>query len=191
VVVAAEEVGVKALSLAGEITDERYLDRALELAHGSFGSVDVLINNAGSAVHQPAQEADVNKWSRLMDLNFHAVVSLSQRVLPAMIESRSGVVINISSIMGRSTAAGSGAYCATKHALNGYTECLYEDVRDFGVKVSSIMPGFVATDLTEGMGMNANQMIHPDDVADSVQYVLSASASACPTEIVLRPQLRP
>ena len=67
----------------------------------------------------------------------------------------------------------------------------YEDVRDYGIKVSSIMPGFVDTDLTGSMGMNSEHMIAPSDVADSVQYVLSASASACPTEIVLRPQLRP
>ena len=191
VVATAVAKGVKAASLAGEITDEAYLDEALTLARSSFGSVDVLVNNAGSAIAQPAQEADVDKWRGLMDLNFHAVVSLSQRVLPSMIESRSGAVINISSIMGRTTSAGSGAYCASKHALNAFTECMYEDVRDYGIKVSSIMPGFVDTDLTGSMGMNSGHMIQPNDVADSVQYVLSASASACPTEIVLRPQLRP
>ncbi len=191
VVAAAEDKGVKAASLAGELTDETYLDAALDVARSSLGSIDVLVNNAGSAVAQPAQEADVDRWRGLMDLNFHAVVSLSQRVLPPMIESRSGAVINISSIMGRTTAAGSGAYCASKHALNAFTECMYEDVRDYGIKVSSIMPGFVDTDLTGSMGMNSEHMIAPSDVADSVQYVLSASASACPTEIVLRPQLRP
>jgi len=187
----AQKRGVKTGSLAGELTDESYLDAALDLASRTLGPVDVLVNNAGSAMQQPAQAADVGKWRKLMDLNFHAVVSLSQRVLPTMIESKSGAVINISSIMGRSTGAGSGVYCATKHALNAFTECMYEDVRDYGIKVSSIMPGFVSTDLTDGMGMNSRNMIAPNDVADSVQYVLSASASACPTEIVLRPQLRP
>ncbi len=126
-----------------------------------------------------------------MDLNFHAVVSLSSRVLPTMIRAGSGAVINISSISARSTHAGGGIYCASKHALNGFTECMYEDVRDYGIKVSSIMPGFVETDLTKGLGMNADNMIRPEDVADSVQYILAASTSVCPTEIVLRPQRRP
>ena len=188
---AAQAKGVEAVSLAGELTDESYLDAALAKAHSCFDFIDVLVNNAGTALHQPAQDADVSKWRKVMDLNFHAVVSLCERTLPAMIDAKRGAVINMSSISARNSSAGSGVYCATKHALNGFTECMYEDVRDYGIKVSSIMPGFVATDLTDGMGLNALHMISPNDVADSVQYILSASASACPTEIVLRPQLRP
>ena len=102
-----------------------------------------------------------------------------------------GTVIHISSISGRNTSAGGGIYSASKYALNGLAGCMYEDVRDHGIKVSAIMPGFVATDLTDNLGMTNNNMITPEDVADSVQYVLSASAHCCPTEIVLRPQQRP
>lgn len=185
------ELGSRALSVAGELLDEAFIDAAIAQAIEHFGGVDVLINNAGTASHAAVQDADLGAWKSVMDVNFQAVVRLSNKLLPAMINARSGAVINISSISGRSTSAGSAIYSASKFALNGFTECMYEDVRDYGIKVSSIMPGFVETELTQGLGMDASRMIRPDDVADAVQYILSASASVCPTEIVLRPQARP
>jgi NADP-dependent 3-hydroxy acid dehydrogenase YdfG len=116
---------------------------------------------------------------------------LSRHILPQMVSRQSGVIINISSLSGRNTGAGNAIYAASKHALNGFSGCLYEDVREIGIKVSTIMPGFVETDLTENLGMTSRNMIQPEDVANCVEYVLSASAHCCPTEIVLRPQLRP
>ena len=191
--VAAEvqALGCSADYLAGELTVGGYIGEALAAAVQAFGPVNVLVNNAGGAKQQAVQDADVEAWNQLMDLNFNSIVALCRGVLPSMIEAQQGTVINISSISGRSTNAGSGIYCATKHALNGFTECMYEDVRDYGIKISTIMPGFVSTDLTAGLGMDSQRMISPDDIADAVAYILQASPSVCPTEIVLRPQFRP
>lgn len=177
--------------LAGELGSEAFMDEAIKAALATFGAIDVLINNAGAASMQAVQEADLAVWRDIMDVNFNAVVYLSRYILPGMVSRQSGTIINISSLSGRNTNAGSAIYSATKHALNGFTGCMYEDVREYGVKVSTIMPGFVETELTENMGMQANKMIQPEDVAASVEYVLSASAYCCPTEIVLRPQMRP
>ena len=177
--------------LAGELTDEAYMDRAVQSAAEAFGSIDVLVNNAGAVRREAVQDADTSAWREVMDLNFQAVVYLSRMILPGMIERKSGSIINMSSIAGRTTAAGNAIYSATKFAINGFSGCLYEDVRDHGIKVSSIMPGFVDTDLISGMGMKSDNMITPDDVADAVQYVLASSPNVCPTEMVLRPQQRP
>ncbi len=186
-----ERMNAGADYLAGELTDEAYMDRAVQSAAEAFGSIDVLVNNAGAVRREAVQDADTSAWREVMDLNFQAVVYLSRMVLPGMIERKSGCIVNMSSISGRTTAAGNAIYSATKFAINGFSGCLYEDVRDHGIKVSSIMPGFVDTDLISGMGMKSGNMITPDDVADAVQYVLSASPTVCPTEIVLRPQQRP
>lgn len=183
--------GVEVLTLAGELVDEHFIEAAIAAAGERFGRIDVLVNNAGTASHAAVQNADLVAWKAVMDVNFQAVVALSNKLLPGMIDAGSGAVINISSISGRSTSGGSAIYSASKFALNGFTECMYEDVRDHGIKVSSIMPGFVETELTSGMGMESSRMIRPDDVADAVAYILSTSASVCPTEIVLRPQARP
>ncbi|MGR8921126.1 MAG: SDR family oxidoreductase [Gammaproteobacteria bacterium] len=183
--------GVEVQTSAGDLADEAYVRAAVRTATDAFGAVDVLINNAGAARREAVQDADLAAWRGVMALNFDAVLNLTRQVLPGMIERRSGAVINVSSISGRSTNAGGGVYCASKHALNGLAGCLYEDVRDYGIKVSTIMPGYVDTALTEGLDLVAGNMIRPEDVADSVAYVLSASANCCPTEIVLRPQRRP
>lgn len=188
---ACRALGVQAGCLAGDLSDEAYMDAAMRDARSTLGEVGVLINNAGTAAGQAVQQADTQAWKTVMDLNFTAVVYLCRHLLPEMIERQTGAIINISSISGRNTDAGSGIYSATKHALNGLSGCMFEDVRDYGIKVSTLMPGFVDTDLTQGLGLNPDHMIGADDVADAVQYVLSASARVCPTEIVLRPQLRP
>jgi NADP-dependent 3-hydroxy acid dehydrogenase YdfG len=192
--VVVQECRAKAVTvgcLAGELASEVFMDEAIATALTSFGAIDVLVNNAGSASQQAVQDADLSVWRDIMDVNFNAVMHLSRHILPGMVSRKSGTIINISSLSGRNTNAGGAIYSATKHALNGFSGCMYEDVREFGVKVSTIMPGFVETDLTENLGMQTNKMIQPEDVAASVEYVLSASVYCCPTEIVLRPQMRP
>lgn len=177
--------------LVGDLQDGSYIGDAIQQAQALFGEIDVLINNAGTYRHEPVYSADLDAWRSVLEVNFSAAVHLSRCVLPRMIERKRGAIINISSTSGRNTESGSAIYSATKYALNGFTGCLYEDVRDFGIKVSAIMPGFVDTALTAELGKNAEKMIRPDDIADAVEYVLSSASTCCPTEIVIRPQLRP
>jgi NADP-dependent 3-hydroxy acid dehydrogenase YdfG len=183
--------GVPALCLAGDITDARFRDEAVGTAVERLGGIDVLVNNAGQSNTAPVQTADLEVWQAVLEVNFSAAMHLCRQVLPGMIERNRGAVVNISSILGRATDAGSAIYAATKHALNGFSGCLYEDVRDHGIKVSTIMPGFVETAMTSAYDFNAAHLIQPDDVADAVEYVLNSSAGCCPTEIVIRPQKRP
>ncbi len=177
--------------IAGDLQDESYIDAAFHEACERFGHIDVLVNNAGVARREPAQHADLDAWWEVLNVNFKAAVRLTHLALPAMIEKRAGAIINISSISGRHVSPGSAIYAATKHALNGFSGCTFEDVRDYGIKVSLIMPGFVATDLTAGLGRKAARMLQPTDVADAVEFVLSSSPTCCPTELVLRPQRTP
>ncbi|MEM6580642.1 MAG: SDR family oxidoreductase [Pseudomonadota bacterium] len=188
---AASDKGAEVDFVAGDLADKTYTDRAVSRAEETFGAVDVLINNAGTAMHQPVQALDMDKWRQIMDVNLDAAVYMSSKLVPQMVARRAGAVINISSISSRITSAGSAMYCASKHALNGFTGCLFEDVREYGIKVSTIMPGFVDTALTQGAGLVGEKMIRAEDVAEAVRYVLSSSAACCPTEIVLRPQHSP
>lgn len=177
--------------IAGDITDPAFIEAAVAHAVQCFGHIDVLVNNAGTANRSPVQSADLDAWREVLDVNFTATMVFSRALVPAMIERKSGAIVNISSISGRNTDPGSAIYAATKHALNGFSGCLYEDVREFGIKVSTIMPGFVETGLTADIGKLQSAMIKADDVAAAVEFVLTSSASCCPTEIVLRPQQRP
>ncbi len=183
--------GVQADLLAGDLREARFITAAHSAVRARFGAVDVLINNAGSTARGPAQSADLAAWRAVLELNLWAVMALTRDVLPGMIERRRGAIINISSISGRHSNGGDAIYAASKHALNGYTASLFEDVRAFGIKVSCIMPGFVETALTASLNKHNERMISAADIAASVAFVLGSSARCCPTEIVIRPQLAP
>lgn len=185
------EAGAEADALAGDLTDAAFRAAAFDGACARFGEVDVLVNNAGISYRAPVQEADLDRFAAVLELNLNAVIHLCRLAAPGMVARRRGAIVNLSSLSGRNTDAGNAIYAATKHALNGFTGSLFEDLRDFDVKVAAIMPGFVATDMTARLDLNANDMIRADDVAEAVAYVLSSSPHCCPTEIVLRPQRRP
>lgn len=141
-----------AVYLSGDLREQSFLDEAVAQATADLGHVDVLFNNAGTSHHEPVYDVDVDAWRSVLEVNFSAAVHLSRQLLPGMIERKRGAIVNISSINGRHTNAGNAIYAATKHALNGFTGCLYDDVREFGIKVSTIMPGFTNTTLTSDIG---------------------------------------
>jgi len=186
-----EELGVSVLVKAGDLTDHSFRESLIPFVLDSLGFIDVLINNAGSSDSAPVQEADLVSWDKVLDLNVRTVLHLSRSILPHMMERRKGAVINISSIQGRAVVPKGGIYCATKHAVNGLTGCMFEDVREYGIKVSSIMPGYVETRMTRALEKVTENMLSPDDVSDAVEYVLASSPRCCPTEVVLRPQRAP
>src|SRR5438067_11962412 len=131
----------------------------------------VLVNNAGVGVTKPFMELTRDEWTRMVDVNFNALFDVTRAVLPGMIERRSGHVVVIGSIAGRSAFVGGTCYAATKHAVMGSTESLFLKVRDSGVKVSVVNPGSVATDFSSGS--DASWKIAPEDVAETVAHVLA------------------
>ena len=105
----------------------------------------------------PVYKAEIEDWRDLVELNVGAALKLSNLVLPSMIERRRGAIINISSLSGKFSSTGSSLYSASEHAFNGLSGGLFEDVREFDIKVSSIMPGFVDTQLTADIGGDAKK----------------------------------
>jgi len=135
-------------------------------------SADVLINNAGVLRKKPFIDLTPDEWAEMMDVNVNAIYHVSHAVLPGMIAKGAGHIINVSSIAGRSVMIGGSGYNATKHAVQALSEVLMLEVRDYGVKVSIVMPGSVATELTPG-GSKVDWALRPDDVAETVAQILS------------------
>ena len=138
---------------------------------------DVLVNNAGVMFRKPLVELTPDEWHAMVDVNLNAIYHVSRAVLPGMVARGRGHVINIASIAGRSAFPGGTAYAATKHAVLGLSECLMLEVRDAGVKVSCVMPGSVATELTPG-GSAVDWALRPEDVADCVATILAMPSHA-------------
>ena len=156
------------------------------------GAVDFLINNAGWGKRAPVVRSRVDDWDQTFRLNLRAPMVLAKELLPLMIRKGDGAVINIGSVSGKSGEANGAAYSASKFGLIGFTQSLFEEVRENGIKVAVILPGFVDTPMIPPVKqLDRSRMIQADDVAEAVLYVLTSPATACPIEITLRPQRTP
>jgi NAD(P)-dependent dehydrogenase (short-subunit alcohol dehydrogenase family) len=129
-----------------DVVDQDSVSAAVEKTIARFGTIDVLVNNAGYGYYQIFEELDIDEFKKQMDVNLYGVLRTSQAVLPQMRKQRSGHIINISSIGGSVGTAGRSAYTASKFALGGLSECLAKEVSSFGIKVTVLEPGQFRTD---------------------------------------------
>ena len=157
----------------------------------SLGPIDILVNNAGIGYFAPIQEASEANWDAVLDTNLKAVFLLSKAVAPGMIGRRSGHIVNIASLAGKNSFTGGGIYCASKWGLLGLTQCMAEDLRPFGIRVSAVCPGSVATDFSPHTGRDTSKMLQPEDVAHAVETILTQAPQSFISEVVLRPTQKP
>ena len=182
-----------------DITDPQAINVAIAIAEIAHGPVDALINNAGVMLLgqvdiQPAQE-----WSQMFDVNVLGVLNGIQAVLTAMKARNSGTIINISSIAGRKNFTNHAVYCGTKFAVHAISENIREEVADANVRVITIAPGAVETELlshTSSAEIKAGYQVWkedmggvlaPEDVAGAVSYAYQQPQGVCIREIVLAP----
>jgi NAD(P)-dependent dehydrogenase (short-subunit alcohol dehydrogenase family) len=187
----AEKNG-KAAAISCDLTRDDEIEKLTRECERIFGAVDILINNAGWGKRAPVVKAKLEDWDQTFRLNLRAPMVLAQKFLPAMIAKGEGAVINIGSVSGKSGEANGAAYSASKFGLIGFTQSLYEEVREHGIKVSVILPGFVDTPLIPpNRQLDRSKMIQAADIAQTVCYELAAPATSCPVEITVRPQRTP
>ncbi len=134
--------GVKYLTL--DMTNYESIDRLLD----GIGCVDILINNAGASQIGPVEEAPTSLVHYLFQLNLLGIIYLTQKLLPAMREKRSGTIINISSLGGQIVVPFSSIYAATKHGLDGYAKGLRSEVKSYGINVVNICPYGIHTNIS-------------------------------------------
>lgn len=174
-----------------DIKDTEKVRAAVDAAAAALGGLSVLVCNA--AILQPVSvlDGDPAMWEEELDVNVKGTMASTRFALPHILASAcetKGVIL-VGSILSQYMEPGAAGYVSSKHALKGFAGCLFGEVREKGVKVCLIMPGFVATEMVQVFeGLIFENMLKPDDVAHAVECVLSFSASACPIEILLRPQ---
>ncbi len=187
-----ENGGGEAMVVATDLTHDEELERLVNRAVEKWGSIDYLINNAGWGKHAPVVKAKIKDWDETLQVNLRAPMILAKLVLPTLIQKGGGAIVNIASIAAKMGDANAAAYSASKFGLLGFTQSLYEEVREYGIKVAAILPGFVDTPLIPATAkMDRNKMIRPEDVAEAVLFVLNSSPACCPVEITIRPQKSP
>lgn len=165
-------------TIAMDVTDPR--------AVSSLASIEaeVLVNNAGMGVLRPLLELTRDEWIRMVDLNFNALFDVTRALVPGMVKRRSGHIVVIGSITGRSPFAGGTCYAATKAAANSFAESLMLELRDAGVKVSVVNPGSVSTTFSDRD--NSSWALAASDVAEAIASILDTP----PTVLVHKVEIR-
>jgi NAD(P)-dependent dehydrogenase (short-subunit alcohol dehydrogenase family) len=135
--------GVELLPL--DVSDEASVASAVSTVIQRAGRIDVLVNNAGVGIFGAAEESSIAQAQELFDTNFFGLIRVTNEVLPHLRAQRSGRIINISSVLGFLPAPYGALYAASKHAVEGYSESLDHETREFGVRVSVVEPGYTAT----------------------------------------------
>ena len=184
--------GGEALAIAADLTRDDEVQRLVEESQQGLGAPDILINNAGWGKRASVVKVQRDDLDQTLRLNLRAPMILAQSFVPRMIEKGEGAVINIGSVSGKAGEANGAAYSASKFGLVAFTQSLYEEVREHGIKVAVILPGFVDTPLIPpNRQLDRGKMIQPADVAQTVGYILASAPTCCPVEITLRPQRSP
>jgi NAD(P)-dependent dehydrogenase (short-subunit alcohol dehydrogenase family) len=186
-----ERHGVPVLAVPADVSRPGDIASLVQKTEQSLGPIEILVNNAGIGVFGPIQEASEANWDAVLDTNLKSVFLLSRAVAPGMIARRGGHIVNIVSLAGKNAFAGGSIYCASKWGLLGLTECMAEDLRPHGIRVSAVCPGSVATDFSLHGNKDPQKMLQPEDVAHAVAMILTQAPQSFISEVLLRPIQKP
>ncbi|MGI9280393.1 MAG: SDR family NAD(P)-dependent oxidoreductase, partial [Endozoicomonas sp.] len=171
---------------ACDILDEDQWPQLFNAVQKKIGCPDLIIHTAGVFQWLPAPEAEFSDWSDLLKINLEFPIALNHFFLSEMTRRRSGCLIHFGSIASLQPYPGGAAYCGSKFGLRGYCQALFEDVRDYRIKVCSIHPGQISQQ--KGEESLDKQAIEMNDILKTIDFILSVGHASCPTEITLQPQ---
>jgi 3-oxoacyl-[acyl-carrier protein] reductase len=186
-----ERHGIPVLAVPADVSRPADIAALVQKTEHSLGPIEILINNAGIGVFGPIQEATEANWDAVLDTNLKSVFLLCRAVAPGMIARRGGHIVNIASLAGKNAFAGGAIYCASKWGLLGLTECVAEDLRAHGIRVSAVCPGSVATDFSPHSKKDPRKMLQPEDIAHAVEMILTQAPQSFISEVLLRPTQKP
>ncbi len=179
------------------VADVRVADdatAAVEGVVGQFGGLDVLVNNAGVGIFRSAADMDIGSWHDVIGTNLSGVFFCCHAAIPHLKKRGGGWIINISSLAGKNPFPAGAAYCASKAAVNAFSEALMQEVRHDNIRVSYVMPGSVATGFAGGespSGPADEWKLGPEDVAEVVMDLIRHPARSLPSRVELRPSRPP
>jgi NAD(P)-dependent dehydrogenase (short-subunit alcohol dehydrogenase family) len=185
-----EAEGLKARGIAGDIASEAFVETLAARIARDYGAADVLVNNAGVSLIQPAESTTTAQWQRVIDINLQAPFLLCRALGTQMLERRRGSIVNVASIAGIAGVIHRSAYNASKHGLIGLTRTLAAEWGGRGVRVNAVCPGWIKTEMdVRDMGSGAytdadiehrvpmGRFARPIDVASAIAYLADPERS--------------
>jgi NAD(P)-dependent dehydrogenase (short-subunit alcohol dehydrogenase family) len=189
---AADELradGLDVLAVPGNLTDEQAIKDAVAAHRERWSRLDVLINNAGLGIGGTVADTETKKLDLQLDVNLRAVYLVARESIPMLKEAGAehgkALMINTASIAGKHGQAFLPAYSATKFGVVGLSQALHRELMGDGIQVTALCPAFVATPMTDWVEgqVPKDQMIQPEDIADSVRFLLNVSPACIVPEI--------
>jgi len=187
---AIRELGALAMAQRADVRDYADVERAFNAAATHFGGVDILVNNAGVGIFTPVANMSIDQWHQVIETNVTGAFHCSRAVLPHLRKRGGGWIVNISSLSGTNPFANGAAYCASKAALNAFSESLMQEVRHDGIRVTTVAPGSVNTSFADH-DSGAEWKLSPDDVAHAVVDLLDHPPRSLPSRVEIRPAKPP
>ncbi|KAL9658469.1 hypothetical protein ABK040_006010 [Willaertia magna] len=201
--------GIKIHLIPTDFSKKESVDEAVIEIKSITNELYALINNAGTlpkkdcCLLQNLEDGTrlVETWEYTLNVNLLNLMRITNCLLPLLIPKAGSpppkdiipAIINIASVAGRKTEPDMASYTASKYGVVGFSHCLFEDVREHGVKVSCIEPGLTDTGMPFGKyeGLRQDKMIKVEDVVETVMFVLNSKTNCCPVEILIKPQRNP
>jgi NAD(P)-dependent dehydrogenase (short-subunit alcohol dehydrogenase family) len=179
-------------AMQADVSDPEQVAAVVQRAAERFGGLDILINNAGVGDFAPVADMTIDTWRRVIGTNLSGVFYCCHAAIPEMRQRGGGWIINISSLAGYNAFPGGAAYCASKAALNAFSEVLMQEVRHDGIRVSYVMPGSVRTRFSGGGDDPGTEWkLAPEDVSQVVMDLLAHHPRSLPSRVELRPSRPP
>ncbi len=172
-------------TFAGDLCDPSTAEQAVAAAR-PHGRLSILVNNAGVSSGSPIADTNDEEWDRVIGTNLSGVFRLTRAALPQLLDG-GGHVFMVSSLAGKNPIAGLGPYCASKAALDHFAACLMLEVRQKGVKVTTIAPGSVQTEFGYRDRAGADWMLQAEDVASALVDLLETRDGAHLSRVEMRP----
>ena len=183
--------GPRLLTFEADVRDHLAVQSLVDETVRRFGGLDVLVNNAGVGWFGNLDSMGHDDWRRVIDTNLTGVFNCCKAAIPHLSRRGAGWIVNISSLAGNNPFAGGACYCASKAALDAFSEAMMQEVRQDGIRVSYIKPGSVNTDFSGAADPQNQWKLRPEDVAQVVVDLISHDARSLPSRVDVRPSTPP
>ena len=178
----------QAAAIVCDVRDASSAELAARTVVAKFGGIDVLVNNAGVGVGVPIAEMPHDEWNRIIGTNITGVFNCCKAAIPHLRQRGGGWIVNISSLASKNPFPGGAAYCASKAAVNAFSEALMQELRFDNIRVTYVLPGSVATGFSgRESSAGSDWKLLPQDVAQAIVDVLNHPGRSLPSRIEIRP----
>jgi 3-oxoacyl-[acyl-carrier protein] reductase len=183
--------GARVLTFAADVRDHLAVESMIDETARRQGGLDILVNNAGIGWFGSVESQGHDEWRRVMDTNITGVFNCCKAAIPHLRRRGGGWIVNISSLAGSNPFVGGASYCASKAALDVFSEALMQEVRQDGIRVSYVKPGSVNTDFMGNEDPQNDWKLRPDDIAQVVVDLVSHDRRSLPSRVDIRPSKPP